>query len=752
MSESNQESGVLNFSVDSSLLFQLGEQLVATPSIALAELVKNAYDADATRVIVTVENIDQPGGTMLIEDDGHGMTLQELISGWMRIATGQKRTRASSKRFHRAVTGAKGIGRFASRRLGNRLLLQSTAAKDEGGKEIVTATFDWPKFESGIDLVTIPITYTREDVSEDANTGVTLLIEELRDAWTEEDVSNLKRDLLSLQSPFPDLVTHTLPQNADIKQGQLEVDDPGFDFVLLIEGSDALEGQSGGLGDDFLSSAWSRIEGFIDEHGRANYRFEGLRNGDMDQLIDERNEYFGLEGARFRIYHMIYAAKYFSDTGIRVRDAQRKGREDGGVRLYLDNFRVFPYGDPGDDWLQLDAYAARNIDMAAAINPSTKVLGLADSISGRPFLLIPKNYQVFGVVAISQQNQSQIGINVSRERLIETPTVVSLRRFVQNGIYWLTLKYAAELANEKAARAKPQTTPTDILLETKRAIVAQSEIPENQRFLILRNLDEAIGQIQTDYEDQISEISMLRTLASAGTTLALMNHQMQALTGSILQTRADLDLLRPEIPSHILGDYDDIASGIAEWHTFLKLQVSQLGLMLAPDSRQRRQRLLIRDVVEDVRKPMSYYMKQYGVTFLNDVPQGLRTPPIYLAELYSVLINLLSNALKFVHGQPDRRVAVMAEQRADGVTIRMLDSGTGVPAERRESSFKPFVTTSMPNPILGVGTGLGLKVVRDIMETYGGTAVFIDPPPTWSTCIELTLIERDGSDGREISV
>lgn len=121
------KAGKLTFSVDSSLLFQLGEQLVAKPSIALAELVKNAYDADATEVTIEFEKVDRPGGTITVADNGYGMTFEDIQRGWMRIATAAKRNNTVSKVYCRSVTGAKGIGRFAARRLGNKLELQSTA-------------------------------------------------------------------------------------------------------------------------------------------------------------------------------------------------------------------------------------------------------------------------------------------------------------------------------------------------------------------------------------------------------------------------------------------------------------------------------------------------------------------------------------------------------------------------------------------------------------------------------------------------
>ena len=737
-------SGKLNFSIDSSLLFQLGEQLVAKPSIALSELVKNAYDADATHVIVSLERIGKQGGTISIIDNGHGMSLEEIQNFWMRIATTSKRSREISKIYCRPLTGAKGIGRFAARRLGGKLTLLSTAALKDGTKEKISATFDWKKdFLPGQDLVSVPVDYTREVVLSETPTGVTLVIEDARDAWEEEEIVELRRDLLSLQSPFPDLI---IKSDRVSKKGCK--DDPGFNFEIQISGSKELERLSGGLGDAFLRAAWAKLDGNIDKDGHAHYDIEFLRAGDKDNLIDDTNTYSGLEGARLRVYYFIYASEYFKESDFNVRDASQKGREEGGIRIYLDGFRVFPYGSQSDDWLRLDEYAVRNVDMATAISPPERVLELANTISGRPFLLIPRNRQLFGVVAASQAKHSNIEINISRERLLETPTVALLRQFVQSGIYWMTLKYAAFLAEEKEKRRKEKAPKTvrEFISEAKSTLASMQGIPEGQRNVLTLALDDALQRATVEEEERISEISMLRILASAGTTLSLMNHQLQALIGAVSQTEQDLLRLQPAIPEALRSTYDDIISQVSEWHEMVNLQVSQLGFLLTPDSRQRRKRHALHEIIDNVKKPMSYYINKNGVAFKNEVPRNLRTPPIYQAELYSVLINILSNALKAIYGQPRREILVDAERIDDTLYIRMKDTGVGLTIERREISFKPFITTSLPNPILGIGTGLGLKVVRDILELYGGTARFIDVDQPWKTCIEIVLPDRGASD------
>ena len=734
----------LKFSVDSSLLFQLGEQLVAKPSIALAELVKNAYDADATSVTVSLENIGKPGGTITVEDNGHGMTFEEIREHWMRIATTSKRAKPVSRIYCRSLTGAKGIGRFAARRLGGKLTLTSVARRKNGSKERVTAVFDWGKsFPPGHDLVNLPVTYTRERVPAHTEAGVSLVIEDAHDSWNEEEIIELRRDLLSLQSPFPDLILKPAPS-----RDSNCLYDPGFDFKLHISGAKELEKLSGGLGDTFLRAAWARLDGDIDDKGHAHYEIHILRTDERNSLFDDTNVYKGLEHAHLRIYFFIYAAEYFKELDFNVRDLSQKGREEGGVRIYLDGFRVFPYGSQSDDWLRLDEYAVRNVDMATAISPPGRVLELANSISGRPYLLIPRNRQLFGVVAVSQTKHSNIEINISRERLLETPTVALLRQFVQNGIYWMTLKYAAFLVEEKERRRieKPPRTVQEIITEAKSAIASIPQILDEQRTVLNLALDEALQRATEEAEERISEISMLRILASAGTTLSLMNHQLQALIGAVSQTEQDLIRLQPRIPENLRLSYDDIISQVSEWHEMVNLQVSQLGFLLTPDSRQRRKRHAFHEIVENVRKPMSYYIKKNGVSFYNNVPRNLRTPAIYQAELYSVMINIFSNALKAIYGQPRREILVDAAKKDDTLYVWMKDTGIGLPVERREVSFKPFETTSLPNPILGIGTGLGLKVVKDILELYGGTARFIDTDQPWKACIEIVLPDRGASN------
>lgn len=118
----------IRFSVDAGVIDRLGSELVARQETAVSELVKNAYDADATKVNIKFENSDNVGGTLYIEDNGTGMTREQLINGFMRISSTSKIHNPLSDTYKRKRAGQKGIGRFAVQRLGEKLTITTQTA------------------------------------------------------------------------------------------------------------------------------------------------------------------------------------------------------------------------------------------------------------------------------------------------------------------------------------------------------------------------------------------------------------------------------------------------------------------------------------------------------------------------------------------------------------------------------------------------------------------------------------------------
>src|SRR6267154_216214 len=137
------------FTVDTHLFRELGELLVGRDSTALIELIKNSYDADATKVVVHGESLNHPAsGVITVVDDGTGMTHEDFVTGFLRIASrGKEEGDRRSKVFGRRFTGAKGIGRLAAHKLARSLIIESIAKAKTSPSLGIAAAIDWDKIE-----------------------------------------------------------------------------------------------------------------------------------------------------------------------------------------------------------------------------------------------------------------------------------------------------------------------------------------------------------------------------------------------------------------------------------------------------------------------------------------------------------------------------------------------------------------------------------------------------------------------------
>ena len=140
------------FTVDTHLFRELGELLVGRNSTALVELIKNAYDADATQVAIDGQYLSDPRrGVITVTDNGTGMSPNQFKEGFLRIASRIKEAgHRKSLRYERRFTGAKGIGRLAAHKLAKHITITSIpdSQVSTNGNEITEASIDWDIIES----------------------------------------------------------------------------------------------------------------------------------------------------------------------------------------------------------------------------------------------------------------------------------------------------------------------------------------------------------------------------------------------------------------------------------------------------------------------------------------------------------------------------------------------------------------------------------------------------------------------------
>lgn len=208
----------IRFSVDAGVIDRLGKELVARHETAVSELVKNAYDADALKVRIQFSNVDNTGGTLVIDDDGDGMTRDQLINGFMRISSTSKIHEPVSPIYNRSRAGKKGIGRFSAQRLGEKLTIISQTKDSQTAIKIVV---DWAKYRIDDDIFFI--SNKIEEIPKEKEHGTTLIIEKLRDYWSETMIKRIYRYAIDIIQPFP------LSINERERDG--ENSDPGFEIL-----------------------------------------------------------------------------------------------------------------------------------------------------------------------------------------------------------------------------------------------------------------------------------------------------------------------------------------------------------------------------------------------------------------------------------------------------------------------------------------------------------------------------------------
>ena len=647
--------------------------------------------------------------------------------GWMRIATTIAKINELSGRFGRPKTGAKGVGRFACRRLALRLALETTSRLPIGSERI-TAEFDWSDFKPGLDISDIKTAVTRETLSGTPATGTTLRLSSLTDIWERKDIAEIQSELADLLDPHD--------RDVYVRRSPGYDADPGFRMAIEAPEFPDYEGT---IEDRFLEAAWGVLEGTVNDNGQAEYKLS-IRSGQSGLRYSPLEFSFpDLAGAEFTIRMMVYSGSRFRGTGFKIGDARRIGRERGGVRIYLDRFQVFSYGAPGDDWLGLDQDGARRL-VATPVQLADEARGLR-----RPMLSLPGNMQLFGSVAISRERNPKIDVSISRERLVQNESFNALKTFVRSGIDWMTVWYAREVAESKryGGVAGDELGDSRQALRSVRNLVArETGITRGNRLAIESALNETEKAIASEREFRISELSMLRVLASAGTSVLIFDHSLRAMAGQLLNVVDTLRGYAIDLSEERGRKFEKALRRLEAWSSMTTGQASLVGLLLGSQARTRSDSLAVHPLVESLKEGFQGYTSRFGIKFYNRIPRSVRTPPLYEAELYAVLLNILTNSFKAVRERSDRRVCVEAMITRRILTLAIHDTGVGVPVEDRERVFDPFVTTSQPDPVLGVGTGLGLKIARDLTRAWGGDVYFVEPTEPWQTSVEITVPVR----------
>lgn len=714
------------FRADSALLRELGERLVGRPHIALAELVKNAYDADATRCVITIES-----DRITVADNGHGMTKSEFLEYWMTIGTRNKERVGYSRKFKRPVTGSKGVGRLAAQFLAHKLQIITTP--DQQGAKRLHAFVDWDEAVQSGSLTEAVAKHRLETNAvglypDRSRCGTYVLMEVLKQNWTRSEIRELGRQIWMLNAPVPNFGrTKSRTKSADDFRIDMKTDLPGFDEQFEQQMRQALENNQ------------ATIRGTVTRRGRGAESRVTVTFDDGDTQTQTFAHATYLSEAEWEI--RVYDLTGRQEGGISVVDMREYFEHYGGVMVYDAGFRL-PYYGAANDWLGLEFDHSHRRSRSALLPEHLQTSrGLND---------LPTQGRIFGIVNVdtgkeqrnARDRQRESGeflkIQVSRDRLVGNKAYGVLRDAVRQSLdYYAVLKRQRTVADIDFVR--PQE-PATAKLERLRTLVgeARARYPEDET---IKAIEEETDDLERGLEkaDQTDEAikSLLGPLASTGMVALAMEHEVRR------EIRAARNSIRGLQRLADATDSDDLrasAGKLAAWIDRLEGTRKILQPMMDADDRRSVRRLRAGAVLASAVEYVAPYLGRSHVVVTSD--DAVLFPAATITEWNAILQNVLLNAGNATVDRTDPMIDIRIFRRGRWAYLQISDNGVGVDLEDKDELFKPFVRRSKISEErreLGVGgSGLGLTIVEMIASQRECYVDFVTPVDGFATTFQMS--------------
>ncbi len=734
----------IKFAVDSALLRELGQRLVGNQYVALAELVKNAYDADATEVELLFES-DQ----ISVVDNGHGMTEHEFETLWMRVGSPHKARLEYSPRYRRPLTGSKGVGRLAAQFLAQEV---QVLTRGHGGDmerlapdaALCVADLDWEKAVSEGNLTEVEAEL-RTGASADERArevaalapqgfGTTVVMRKLRQEWDSQQITRLAREIWALRPPV------------DLPEG-----DPGrFDVSIT---ADAHE-----LERDFEKQMAAILEIWT---GRVTgtYRRTTNENGALVGELDVR--VYLSDGERVRhvftvpdpaiedwaeaspqIDQLEYDIRIFDlsrrqPRGIRVEDARKYLRRFGGVNIFDAGFRLPHHGAgaEGNEWLGLDQDHATRRERSSLLPEDLRVnAGLTH---------LPVSSRVYGTVDINTSEEQRrvpdslappepLTIQVTRDRLVTNAGFEQLRKLVRIGIDYYAQQAATRQFSLRERRMVDLTGPNRWEPVSKTLEEFEPLLPERALVALTRQVALAEDRGRDEERRAAQRIALLGGLASAGMVAVSLEHELHRQLG---QVRA--------IAENVPGPDGERIRELLD----VTVQTRNLLGGLASDSgRQDTRRFRLLPLLTQTFDQLGPIVRRLDLD-VDDVQPDIRLPVGSYSAWSAIFHNLIVNAVNATMSIDTPKMRASTETHGARRALSLEDNGIGVDVSDSERLFQPFERALALDPskaALGFGgSGLGLMIVRTVAESVNCTVRFAQPSTGWSTRV---LLEWERSD------
>ena len=703
-----------SYKANSSKEEALQSAMIDCKEALIAGLDYTAPHADSHVISITaasswdelLELIDE-ANYILIEDTGSGMSLNDLEEVYLTIGTRyrlqqrleQSRPDGNLSANGRPILGEKGIGRLSAMRLGWCLHVETTEVGEEHWN---TLDVDWRDFDSPTEKFVgdIEVTPTMGDSKAHSEySGTRIRITALTSDWSSERLRNVANELSKLTNPFYPRSRYPI----SLRFNNDAVPIPRFDQILFKQAHAAVQ------------ATYSLEQGEPCFAGSVNYL---LRNREKTFSYNWR-DLFGLTDKTslpvlravgpFSVEFYWYnrqALRAVDGIGTRRQVQELVNEWSGGLMLFRDGFRVYPYGSPDDDWLDLDR----------------KALASAGYKVNRK--------QIIGQVKIGIFDNPRLVDQTNREGLRECPEKDALVKLLK---HLLEVDFRAfinqvdketraqepvsfdELEERASNEERQMRYYIDALLNKYPQLKEDSQItrPLQESVSKIRLMLDEASELASSYERGYTE---LLNLAGLGLMVEIVAHELNRATRYALQI-----LATPQRAETINGHSMDQFRVL---EAQLKTLQKRLRILdpLSTSGRQVKERFDLVQWVDEILQSHESQFTRHDIDYVLSVrPEGSpKNMTVHMVKgmVAQIVENLLSNSVYWLKQQSvldttfEPKIEIVIDTGAK--KLQITDNGPGVDLDRKEDIFQPFVTNKPP----GEGKGLGLYLSREIASYH----------------------------------
>src|SRR5574344_2207529 len=679
-------------------ILTIGRDLIQDPYAAVVELVKNAYDADATeiRICFTQKN---SGIEIQITDDGHGMTEDVVKNKWMVPSTSDKLIRRESPK-HRVMQGRKGIGRYAVSILGNELLMETYATNEN----VITKTslyVDWDQFEKAEFLSDIDNLIETNEVKSGKGTKLTIDGNaEFLSEWTKSQFDRLSFELKKLKTPIDENIE----------------DDDIFDIYLSVKNFIGIDDYELKIEPYPLFSLYDyKITGTVnsDGIGRFEYSMQKARNSTVEVINFSYGKNTNCGEVFFDIrafdrdkdaIEMLISRGLKDDNGNYVGKLQAKKLLDeyNGIAVYRNGFRIRPLGDANFDWLELNKKRVQN--------PSQKI----------------GSDQVIGIVKIQNEEMSGLVEKSARDGLKENTSYDDLINITNEVISKLEIKRFEY--RKKAGISRPVLkieTEFEKLFsfDSLKKNVTESLINGKVDKCVSSNIISAIEDSEKEKNKIISAIKEVVAIYQGQATLGkIINVILHEGRKPLYFFKNQIEILNKYYSRYQSGTLDDINIVFEKLKSFSSNSEVLISLFnkidpLATGKRTKKKEI---DLIEELKMNISVFSTQldHVVVKIEKNTDSRVKLFCWKQDIYSIFTNLIENSIYWMNEKSSTAksiiITIYTDENGKVETIDYKDSGPGIEPSLIESGiiFETEFSTKRKDDVVS-GSGLGLSIAGE---------------------------------------